>query len=177
MSNSKNNLFGTITLKNYSKTKGQWYYVHFKTDEYTEIQSNFDIKPNDEIISKTFLLFLTQNQVESISDSALVMPIDPKNKYYEDGGNIEKTDFLYISVLKNYKIPMNSNFLYNIKQISDESYIITFEQKDINIDQFIQMKKDTIQYLIQIPEIKKCPHFIKFVFSKLYDGRIHSKKH
>lgn len=55
----------------------EWYYVHFLTQNISEIFNLLKVERKKEIIKNTFTLFLSTKQIEQISNIALVKKINP----------------------------------------------------------------------------------------------------
>ena len=83
-------------LKSENEYHGQWYYVHFTSNVSTEIRKYINLKVSDELIKSTFVLFLYPDQIEKISNVSLIRPVEPKEKFNEDGGPLKQTDKLII---------------------------------------------------------------------------------
>ena len=92
---SKNNNIFHIFSKN-EKTHGNWYYIHFLTNDLTLIQHIIIIRPEDKVMKNTYALFLMPNQIENIQNISLIKRIEPQDKFNDEGGKIEQVDHLLI---------------------------------------------------------------------------------
>ena len=100
--NKRHNIMGN---KNNEFNQGYWYYIHFLTNDLSEIQKYIQVRNTDFLFKKTFVLFLSSSQLEKISNISLVKKIEPYEKYIENGVPLEKTDFLIICTSIKYKLP------------------------------------------------------------------------
>lgn len=76
-------------LKNNNKThkkdenkdsQKEWYYVHFLSENISDIFNQLKVKRKNGIIKNAFTLFLSKKQLEQISNIALVKKINPEDK-------------------------------------------------------------------------------------------------
>lgn len=85
-----NNIFYALNNKTHKKDENkdsqkEWYYVHFLSQNISDIFNQLKVKRKNGIIKNAFTLFLSKKQLEQISNIALVKKINPEDKYfYED---------------------------------------------------------------------------------------------
>lgn len=171
-------------LKSENEYHGQWYYVHFTSNVNTEIRKYMSLKVSDELIKSTFVLFLYPDQIEKISNVSLIRPVEPKEKFNEDGGPLKQTDKLIIYTAPNFEIPRaNEDYLIENKK-NDNSIIIRFVQSDLSEHKFLNKKRRVIRLLSEIPEVKSISTYSNlipnnaiisgFTQKNSYDFKLHS---
>lgn len=131
----------------------QWYYVHIFGD-ISKVQEHVSLRLDDQIVKNTFILYLSQNQLEKISEHSLVKLIEPSDKI-ELISPYKETNYFLVQTAPNSEIPRSSN-LYTIERVNGEdSYIIRVDKsQNENDKQFIQKKQRVARILAENPAVK-----------------------
>lgn len=130
------------------KSLYNWYYVHFITKDISHIQKIISIAKENLILPNTYILFLSQNQVNQISNISLIHKIEPQEKYYEDSGPIEKNSLLLVSTLPNYDLSSNKDDFIIEGRLNDALAILNLGNKTV------EQKNEIIKELCDISEVR-----------------------
>lgn len=151
LSKQIHHILGKVDTK---ESANQWYYVHFLTNDFSEIQKYISIQASDQLIKNTFILFLSPTQLEKIANISLVKRIESNEKYSGDERKLEKLDHLIVTTSSKFELP-KINDDYNIENKKNgDSYIIRVIRNELDAKEFLKKKKKIIQYLSEIPEVK-----------------------
>lgn len=130
----------------------QWYYVHFLTDDLFEVQKYIKLTSSDQLIKNTFHLYLSGNEIETISSIALAKRVEPEDKIDEAGGSFENIELLHVVGANDLKLVNNE--YYSVESKSDHSYIVRIDRKGLNDKQFTNKKKKAALLIAEIPAVK-----------------------
>ena len=131
----------------------RWYYVHFLSDLPT-MQKYVDFRLDDQIIKDTFILYLSEGQIEKISPYSLVKLIEPSEKINLHS-DYNETNYFRIETADKGEI-LAINDLFSIEKVNnDNSIIVRVDQnKKENEKEFINRKKNVVTFLSQLPAVK-----------------------
>ncbi|KAK8836774.1 hypothetical protein M9Y10_037296 [Tritrichomonas musculus] len=148
-----------LKKQNAEGNQGQWYYVHFLKNDHSKLEKYIKIHAQDELIKDTFVLFLTQSQIEMISNISLIKKIESYEKFSDDK-SLENCNKLIVFTSPNYELPVSNND-YIIKNKNGNSYIIKVLKKNLNEKDFTNKKKEVIRFLSNIPQIRSISTYTK----------------
>ena len=143
-----------------SKQESQWYYIHPIDDDLHILQKYVNIRPDDEIIKNTFVLYLTPNQLENILPHAYIKLLEPMDKL-EIIHPIKDIDSFSVIVAPNYNLPADSPLYTITRRNGDDTYIIKVNSNGLNDKEFNVMKQKVAQVLSGIPGVKKVTTYSK----------------
>lgn len=143
-----------------AKQESQWYYVHPIDDDLSILQKYVNIRPDDEIIKNTFVLYLTPSQLESILPYTYIKLLEPIDKV-EILHPYKEIDSFFVKTAPNYDLPTHSH-LYTITQRnSDDTYIIQVNQNGLTDTELNDAKQKVSQILSALPGVKKVTTYSK----------------
>lgn len=106
-------------------------------------------------------MYLSNSQLNKISNISLVRKIESDDKYYENDVSYAKTNYLIVTTFSGYHLQSNEE-LYSIQmQFAENSYIVRIDRNGLTEGDFLQKKKRTIKFLTKISEVKTVTPFMK----------------
>lgn len=141
-------------IKSKKENQFSWYYIHFLTEYITKISEDIKIERENKILQNTYVLYLSNSQLNKISNISLVIKIESDDKYYENDVSYAKTNYLIVTTFSGYHLQSNEE-LYSIQmQFAENSYIVRIDRNGLTEGDFLQKKKRTIKFLTKISEVK-----------------------
>lgn len=148
------NFFRKKQKLNINSNEKQFYYIHYSNEDSEKIQQIINFEPKNKMLKNTYLAYITNEQLQQISDISLVKRLDPEDKLINFGGKIEDTDFLLITTAEGNEIPENSE-LYTVEsRWFQDTYVV-------RIDGNKEQKKKAVEVLCSIPYIERVSTYKK----------------
>lgn len=165
----KNSYFTNFFQKsNRYLTERNWYYVHVESDHLPDLLNAVTIETTNIILKNTFLLFLSNDQLDLISDFALTKKLEPNEKIYFDIDSIENVKYILITGYSDFQIELLNPY-YSIEfRLNSENIIVRFDQNDLTERQFLEKKISIVNQLSQIPEVQYISIYTNPVLNNLF---------
>ena len=147
-------IFGKKTLNNEYTSQKDWYYIHFSSPNLNEIRHKIKLESKGEMLKNTFLVYLSKDELQKISNISLVKRLEPEDKLSYIGGPIEDVNHFLVIVAKDHKLPEKPKYYVLESKWLQNTYIVRVDRKSLNDEQFTQKKNKVIQILTSLSYVQ-----------------------
>ncbi|KAK8838030.1 hypothetical protein M9Y10_035978 [Tritrichomonas musculus] len=151
---SFSSLFGLHKSAKADEDSKQWYYVHVLNNSLSKLQEHVRILPTDQIVKNTFILYLSNKQIEEISKYCLIKILESSEKI-DKTEFLNETDYLYVKTAPGYELSPSKGQFSIDQKISSDSYIVKIDKtRQRTADQILQKKRKVTEIISTIPAVQ-----------------------
>lgn len=151
----------------------RWYYVHVLNNSLPKVQEHVRIHPTDQIVKNTFILYLSNKQVDQISTYCLFKILESTDKI-DKTNFLNETNYLYVKTAPGYELSPSKGQFSIDQKISSDSYIVKIEKnRQKTADDFLQKKRKVTEMISEIPAVQTVAAYKKPTANNILNvGRI-----
>lgn len=149
----KRNLLSRLFKSSPELEESGWYYIRLINHDISKLRSVIPVQSSDMILKDTFLLYLTREQLEALSEVTLIVPLEPKDKIYDDEVPYEEAEALAVSVKEGLILEPHPS-LYSIRDNISNIYKVRINKNGLTQKAYAKKINEVAHELAKIPHVR-----------------------